>query len=61
LWHYSGIPWKQFADALKKNSSNSARLDLKVPRISRRILEPHFSVKQMLKDMPIANRMGRAT
>src|SRR5437773_1445656 len=31
--HYSGIPLEKFADALKQNASNSATLDLKVPRI----------------------------
>src|SRR5213595_4181912 len=57
--HYSGIPLEKFADALKQNSSNSAKLDLKVPRIISADFEPHFSVKHMLKDMQIANRMGR--
>ncbi|PYL98909.1 MAG: hypothetical protein DMF19_13490, partial [Verrucomicrobia bacterium] len=45
--------------ALKQNSSNSATLDLKVPRIISADFGPHFSVKHMLKDMQIANRMGR--
>src|SRR6266496_2060782 len=57
--HYSGIPLEKFADALKQNSSNSATLDLKVPRIISADFDPHFSVKHMLKDMQIANRMGR--
>src|SRR5437879_13011014 len=57
--HYSGIPLEKFADALKQNSSNSGTLDLKVPRIISADFEPHFSVKHMLKDMQIANRMGR--
>jgi 3-hydroxyisobutyrate dehydrogenase-like beta-hydroxyacid dehydrogenase len=56
---YSGIPLEKFADALKQNSSNSGTLDLKVPRIISADFEPHFSVKHMLKDMQIANRMGR--
>ena len=57
--HYSGIPLEKFADALKQNSSNSATLDLKVPQIISADFDPHFSVKHMLKDMQIANRMGR--
>src|SRR5438874_1145612 len=57
--HYSGIPMEKFVDALKQNSSNSGTLDLKVPRIIAADFEPHFSVKHMLKDMQIANRMGR--
>src|SRR5207249_3218815 len=57
--HYSGIPLEKFADALKQNASNSATLDLKVPRIISADFDPHFSVKHMLKDMQIANRMGR--
>src|SRR6266403_3371509 len=57
--HYSGIPLEKFADALKQNSSNSGTLDLKVPQIISADFEPHFSVKHMLKDMQIANRMGR--
>jgi hypothetical protein len=32
---------------------------LKVPRIISADFDPHFSVKHMLKDMQIANRMGR--
>src|SRR5437588_12143376 len=57
--HYSGISLEKFADALKQNSSNSATLDLKVPQIISADFDPHFSVKHMLKDMQIANRMGR--
>src|SRR5436189_3587901 len=57
--HYSGIPLEKFVDALKQNSSNSATLDLKVPHIIAADFNPHFSVKHMLKDMQIANRMGR--
>src|SRR5919204_199001 len=46
-------------DALKQNASNSSTLDLKVPQIIAADFAPHFSVKHMLKDMQIANRMGR--
>jgi 3-hydroxyisobutyrate dehydrogenase-like beta-hydroxyacid dehydrogenase len=57
--HYSGIPLEKFVDALKQNASNSGTLDLKVPQIIAADFKPHFSVKHMLKDMQIANRMGR--
>jgi len=57
--HYSGIPLEKFVDALKHNASNSATLDLKVPQIIAADFGPHFSVKHMLKDMQIANRLGR--
>lgn len=59
LVHYSGISLEKFAEALKFNASNSATLDLKVPRIMAADFDPHFSVKHMLKDMQIANRLGR--
>jgi len=57
--HYSGIPLEKFVEALKQNASNSATLDLKVPQMIAADFKPHFSVKHMLKDMQIANRMGR--
>jgi hypothetical protein len=57
--HYSGIPLEKFLDALKQNASNSGTLDLKVPQIIAADFAPHFSVKHMLKDMQIANRLGR--
>ena len=57
--HYSGISLEKFLDALKQNASNSGTLDLKVPQIIAADFKPHFSVKHMLKDMQIANRMGR--
>lgn len=57
--HYSGIPLEKFVDALKQNASNSGTLDFKVPQIIAADFAPHFSVKHMLKDMQIANRMGR--
>ncbi len=57
--HYSGIPLEKFVDALKQNASNSGTLDLKVSQIIAADFAPHFSVKHMLKDMQIANRLGR--
>src|SRR5438270_1671746 len=59
LVHYSGIGLEKFAEALKHNASYSATLETKIPRIMNADFEPHFSVKHMLKDMQIANRLGR--
>src|SRR5438874_13457878 len=59
LVHYSGIDLEKFAEALKHNASYSATLEAKIPRIMNADFEPHFSVKHMLKDMQIANRLGR--
>src|SRR5437868_12021222 len=59
LVHYSGIGLEKFAEALKHNASYSATLEAKIPRIMNADFEPHFSVKHMLKDMQIANRLGR--
>ena len=59
LVHYSGIPLEKFSEAMKHNGSNSATLEMKIPAIINSDFEPHFSVKHMLKDMQIANRLGR--
>jgi 3-hydroxyisobutyrate dehydrogenase-like beta-hydroxyacid dehydrogenase len=59
LVHYSGIGPEKFAEALKHNASYSATLETKIPRIMNADFEAHFSVKHMLKDMQIANRLGR--
>jgi 3-hydroxyisobutyrate dehydrogenase-like beta-hydroxyacid dehydrogenase len=59
LVHYAGIPLEKFAEAMKHNGSNSGTLEMKIPAIMNTDFEPHFSVKHMLKDMQIANRLGR--
>jgi 3-hydroxyisobutyrate dehydrogenase-like beta-hydroxyacid dehydrogenase len=59
LVHYSGIPLEKFSEAMKHNGSNSGTLDMKVPAIMSANFDPHFSIKHMLKDMQIANRLGR--
>jgi 3-hydroxyisobutyrate dehydrogenase-like beta-hydroxyacid dehydrogenase len=59
LVHYSGIPLEKFAEAMRQNGSNSGTLDMKMPGMMSANFEPHFSVKHMLKDMQIANRLGR--
>jgi hypothetical protein len=43
---------------MQGNASNSATLSMKVPKMMARNFEPHFSIKHMLKDMQIANRLG---
>jgi 3-hydroxyisobutyrate dehydrogenase-like beta-hydroxyacid dehydrogenase len=58
LVHYAGIPLEKFAEAMKQNGSNSGTLDMKLPGMMTANFEPHFSVKHMLKDMQIANRLG---
>src|SRR5438105_3421826 len=59
LVHYSGIGLEKFAEALQHNASYSATLEAKISRIMNADFEPHFSVKHMLKDMQLANRLGR--
>ena len=59
LVHYSGIPLEKFTEAMKHNGSNSGTLEMKLPLMVSGEFEPHFSVKHMLKDMQIANRLGR--
>jgi 3-hydroxyisobutyrate dehydrogenase-like beta-hydroxyacid dehydrogenase len=59
LVHYSGIPLEKFAEAMKQNGSNSGTLDMKLPGMMTANFEPHFSIKHMLKDIQIANHLGR--
>ncbi len=54
----SGLPLEKFAAALEGNASNSQTLSMKLPKMLSGDFEPHFSVKHMLKDMQIANRLG---
>jgi len=43
---------------MQENASNSTTLSMKLPKMIEGNFEPHFSVKHMLKDMQIANRLG---
>jgi 3-hydroxyisobutyrate dehydrogenase-like beta-hydroxyacid dehydrogenase len=54
----AGVPLEKFIDAMEGNASNSKTLALKLLKMIEGDFEPHFSVKHMLKDMQIANRMG---
>ena len=56
----SGVSLEKFAAAIKSNASNSGTLSMKLPKMIDGNFEPHFSVKHMLKDMQIANRLGLA-
>jgi hypothetical protein len=54
----AGVPAEKFVEAMQGNASNSATLSMKLPKMVARNFEPHFSIKHMLKDMQIANRLG---
>ena len=58
LTHAAGLPLEKFITAMRGNASNSATIDLKLPKMVAGDYEPHFSIKHMLKDMQIASRMG---
>jgi 3-hydroxyisobutyrate dehydrogenase-like beta-hydroxyacid dehydrogenase len=53
-----GLPLEKFVRAMKGNASHSAALAMKMPKMIERNFEPHFSVRNMLKDMQIANHLG---
>ena len=50
---------KLFVNGALKQNGDLAQMIWKVPQIIAADFKPHFSVKHMLKDMQIANRMGR--
>jgi 3-hydroxyisobutyrate dehydrogenase-like beta-hydroxyacid dehydrogenase len=54
----AGVPVEKLATAMQGNASNSAALNMKLPKMMERNFEPHFSVKHMLKDMQIASRLA---
>ena len=53
-----GVPLERFVEAMRANASHSTTLAMKLPKMLQRDFEPHFSVKHMLKDMQIANRIA---
>src|SRR5437762_5090747 len=53
-----GVPLQKFVEAMQVNASHSTTLAMKIPKMIDANFEPHFSVKHMLKDMQIANRLG---
>ncbi len=54
----AGLPVEKFVAAMQGNASHSTTLSMKLPKMVEGNFEPHFSVKHMLKDMQIANRLG---
>jgi 3-hydroxyisobutyrate dehydrogenase-like beta-hydroxyacid dehydrogenase len=54
----AGVPLEKFTSAMQGNASNSAALNMKLPKMLERKFDPHFSVKHMLKDMQIASRLA---
>ncbi|MDQ6655939.1 MAG: NAD(P)-dependent oxidoreductase [Verrucomicrobiota bacterium] len=56
----ANIPAEKLARAMSGNASSSATLSMKLPKMIARDFEPHFSVKNMLKDVEIISRLARA-
>ncbi len=54
----SGVAPQKFADALLHNSARSPVTDLKVPKMLQRDYDPHFSLKNMFKDVQLAVHMA---
>lgn len=53
-----GLSLEKLVEAMKGNDSHSKTLAMKLPKMIETNFDPHFSVKHMLKDIQIANRMG---
>jgi len=58
LLQVAGLSLEKFTVAMRENASNSETLSMKLPKIIEGDFEAHFSLKHMLKDMQIANRLG---
>ena len=54
-----GISAELFSRAMKSNASNSTTIEMKVPLMMAGDFEPHFSVKNMLKDVRIGTKLAR--
>jgi len=55
----AGISAELFNRAMKSNASNSTTIEMKVPLMMSGDFEPHFSVKNMLKDVRIGSKLAR--
>ena len=55
----AGISAEMFSRAMKSNASNSTTVEMKVPMMVAGNFEPHFSVKNMLKDVRIGAKLAR--
>jgi hypothetical protein len=53
-----GVPPEKFERALRGNASRSVTIEMKLPKMMDNDFEPHFSVKHMLKDLQIAERLA---
>jgi 3-hydroxyisobutyrate dehydrogenase-like beta-hydroxyacid dehydrogenase len=53
-----GVPPEKFERALKSNASQSGTIAMKLPKMMDGDFETHFSVKHMLKDLQIAERLA---
>ncbi len=53
-----GVPPEKLERALRSNSSRSTTIEMKLPKMMDSDFEPHFSVKHMLKDLQIAERLA---
>jgi 3-hydroxyisobutyrate dehydrogenase-like beta-hydroxyacid dehydrogenase len=53
-----GVPPEKFERALRGNASRSTTIEMKLPKMMDSDFEPHFSVKHMLKDLQIAERLA---
>jgi 3-hydroxyisobutyrate dehydrogenase-like beta-hydroxyacid dehydrogenase len=56
----SGIAPEKLLAAFQSNAAQSATLAMKLPKIMEGDFEPHFSVKHMLKDVQLAEKIARA-
>ncbi len=57
----AGMAPEVFLRALESNASNSGTLSLKLPKVIAGDFEPHFSIKHMLKDLRLAERLARVS
>ena len=55
----AGLSAEIFSRAMKFNATNSASLEMKLPKMAAGDFEPHFSVKHMLKDVRIASHLAQ--
>lgn len=53
-----GVPPEKFERALRGNASRSTTIEMKLPKMMDNDFEPHFSVKHMLKDLQIVERLA---
>jgi 3-hydroxyisobutyrate dehydrogenase-like beta-hydroxyacid dehydrogenase len=53
-----GLPPEKFERALRGNASRSTTIEMKLPKMMQNDFDPHFSVKHMLKDLQIAERLA---